>query len=342
MPQLADSMEEGTIVRWLKADGDDVVPGDALLEIETDKATTTYESQVAGVLTVLAREGETIPVGATIARVAVPGSLPVPVPTPQISDEPAPAVEEPEPSGEAPIPAPARREPGTAKGEVTITELTRAQQLIARRMAESRATVPTYTLRVSIDMRACVELRAGLNASGAEIVPTYNDLVVKACASALAEHPRANGAYRDGHFERYSRVNVGIAVATQDTLVVPTVFDADRKRLGQIAQETRTLADRVRAGTITPPELAGGTFTVSNLGMFGVRSFEAVVNPPQAAILSVGALAPRAVARGDAVVVREQMDVELSCDHRILYGAQAAEFLGHVRALLEEPLRMAL
>ncbi len=128
-------------------------------------------------------------------------------------------------------------------------------------------------------------------------MPSFNDLVVKACAIALSEHPKANGAYRDARFEHYSRVNVGVAVAADGTLVVPTVFDADRKGLAQIASETRALAERVRSGQITPPELSGGTFTVSNLGMFGVRSFEAVINPPQAAILAVGALEQRPVVR---------------------------------------------
>ncbi len=209
-------------------------------------------------------------------------------------------------------------------------------------MAESRATVPSFTLRATIDMSACVQLRAGLKASGAEVVPSFNDLVVKASAIALAEHPKANGAYRDARFERYSRVNVGVAVAADDTLVVPTVFDADRKGLAQIASETRALAERVRSGQITPPELSGGTFTVSNLGMFGVRSFEAVINPPQAAILAVGALERRPVVRGDAVVIADQMDVELACDHRILYGAEAAEFLARIRQILEAPLTLAL
>jgi pyruvate dehydrogenase E2 component (dihydrolipoamide acetyltransferase) len=173
-------------------------------------------------------------------------------------------------------------------------------------------------------------------------VPSYNDLIVKACAIALAEHPKANGAYRDARFERYERVNVGIAVAAEGALVVPTIFDADRKGLAQIATESRALAERVRAGVITPPELSGGTFTVSNLGMYGVRSFEAVINPPQAAILSVGALEQRPVVRDGEVVVRHVLDVELACDHRILYGAEAAEFLARIRGILEAPLSLAL
>ena len=139
-----------------------------------------------------------------------------------------------------------------------------------------------------------------------------------------ASFPRANGAYRDGKFELYSRVNVGVAVAAHDALVVPTVFDADRKSLGEIARETRQLAAKVRDGTITPPELSGGTFTVSNLGMYGVTSFTAVINPPQAAILAVGSVAERAVVRDGEIVARHTMDVTLACDHRILYGADAA------------------
>jgi pyruvate dehydrogenase E2 component (dihydrolipoamide acetyltransferase) len=425
MPRLSDSMEEGTIVRWLKADGERVERGDELVEIETDKATMPYESDVAGVLRILAREGESRPVGAPIAEVG-DGAAPEPGEAPGAADGPAPPADDlptdvgpvqgvpsvepvhvadraPRAPGErikaspvarriarergvaletltgtgpggrivkadvegaagaaaSPAPAPPAEtpaapaapppaapsgpsEPGTAKGAVTVTELTRTQALIARRMAESRATVPAFTLRATVDMTQAVELRATLKASGAETVPSYNDLIVKACAIALAEHPKANGAYRDAKFERYERVNVGIAVAAEGALVVPTIFDADRKGLAQIAAESRALAERVRAGVVTPPELSGGTFTVSNLGMYGVRSFEAVINPPQAAILAVGALEQRPVARDGAVVVRHVLDVELACDHRILYGAEAAEFLGRIRGILEAPLSLAL
>jgi pyruvate dehydrogenase E2 component (dihydrolipoamide acetyltransferase) len=129
-----------------------------------------------------------------------------------------------------------------------------------------------------------------------------------------------------------------MAVAGQDALVVPTIYDADHKSLGEIARDARALAERVRANAITPPELSGGTFTVSNLGMFGIKSFTAVINPPQAAILAVGAMTPRAVVRDGEVAVRNIMDITLACDHRILYGADAAQFLGRVRELLEQPL----
>ena len=253
------------------------------------------------------------------------------------------------PPAERPAPAPSPQrapEPTTAKGEVQVIELTRLQSTVARRMAESKATVPHFYLEMEIDMTEAVALRARLKeiASEDQPVPTYNDMVVKACARALREFPRANGSYRDGHVEVYSRVNVGVAVAAQDALVVPTIFDADSKSLGDIAATSRALAQKVRDGQITPPELSGGTFTVSNLGMFGVTNFAAVINPPQAGLLAVGALEPKPVADRTTrrVVVRDMMGVNLACDHRILYGADGARFLGRVRELLEQPLALAL
>ena len=162
-------------------------------------------------------------------------------------------------------------------------------------MSESKATAPHFYLEAEIDMSAGGRGAGGDQGGGREgdVVPSFNDMVVKACAIALREYPQANGAYRDGRFELYSRVNVGVAVAAQDALVVPTVFDADRKGLRQIATESRALAQKVRDGQITPPELSGGTFTVSNLGMYGIDNFSAVINTPQAAILAVGAIKER-------------------------------------------------
>jgi pyruvate dehydrogenase E2 component (dihydrolipoamide acetyltransferase) len=191
-------------------------------------------------------------------------------------------------------------------------------------------------------MTLCVELRERLKQVEGK-PPSFNDMVVKACANALRDHPRANAAYRDGKFELYSRVNVGVAVAANDALVVPTVFDADKKSLGEISRTVRDLANKVREGTITPPELSGGTFTVSNLGMYGIDRFSAVINPPQAAILAVGALRKRPVVdEGGRIVARDMMSATLVCDHRILYGADGAEFLARVRELLEQPLSLAL
>jgi pyruvate dehydrogenase E2 component (dihydrolipoamide acetyltransferase) len=460
MPRLSDSMEEGTILQWLKQVGEEIAVGDELVEIETDKANMAYESDVAGTLVeILAQEGETLPIGSPIARVGEPGEALVgasdevadraaqgsqgggarptaPGRAASPSDRPSPSdssrgsngeagaseeavVDEAQPSAgpghDLTLPGPAegpadhaespphgttgrpkasplarrmakekgvdlsklrgsgpggrivkadveRGEPGaptaaptpppaavsealeTAKGQTSYQELTKLQSTIARRMAESKATAPHFYLEAEVDMSAAVKARGRIKAMAAagEVAPSFNDMVVKACAIALREHPRANGAYRDGRFALYSRVNVGIAVAGQDALVVPTVFDADRKGLRQIATESRALAARVRDGQITPPELSGATFTVSNLGMYGIDSFSAVINPPQAAILAVGAIKERPIVRDGKLAPAHLMRVTLACDHRILYGAPAAEFLARVRTLLEEPLSLAL
>jgi len=248
------------------------------------------------------------------------------------------------PAADAVSPSSAAAGPETAKGQVSYEDPSKLQSTVARRMSESKATAPHFYLEAEIDMSRLVAARSQIKAGAKEgdVVPSFNDMVVKACALALREHPRANGAYRDGRFEIYSRVNVGVAVAARDALVVPTIFDADQKNLRQIASDSRTLAQRVRDGQITPPELSGATFTVSNLGMFGIDSFAAVINPPQAAILAVGAITERPVIRDGQTTTAHLMRVNLACDHRILYGAPAAEFLARVRSLLEEPLSLAL
>jgi pyruvate dehydrogenase E2 component (dihydrolipoamide acetyltransferase) len=456
MPRLSDTMEEGTILRWLKADGDQIARGEELVEIETDKATMIYESDQAGRLTLIAAEGDTLPVGEPIASVqddknddergigvrvsspdrtgtaepvsssggtATEGTSSAPAQA-ATSESSAPVTQQPveaetststerikasplakrlasergvelstltgsgpggrivkadveadqgadpgtQPTGTSGAPAaeaantpsasaatsteqagtpavPDSASVATAKGETTDVELTRTQQTVARRMAESKATIPDFTLLVEVDMEDCVALRGELKRigqQGEEATPTYNDMVVKACALALREFPQANGSYRDGRMQLHSRINIGVAVAAEGTLIVPTVFDAEEKSLGEIARETRALAGRVRDGSITPPELGGGTFTVSNLGMFGVRSFTAIVNPPQAAIVSVGSLEQRAVVREGEVVARHTMSLTLVCDHRILYGAEAAEFLARARELLQNPVALTL
>jgi pyruvate dehydrogenase E2 component (dihydrolipoamide acetyltransferase) len=280
-------------------------------------------------------------VKADVEAAAKGGGAAAAAPSPPADAAPAaPAEAAPAPP---PPPAPvAAGDAGTAKGETRIEELSKTQQVIARRMAESKATAPDFELWVEVDMENAVALRDQIKASlpEGEKPPSYNDIVVKACARALREFPRANGAYKDGRFELYSRVNIGIAVAAHDALIVPTIFDADRKSIREIAADARALAERVRAGVVSPPELSGGTFAVSNLGMYGIKSFIAVINPPQAAILSVGAMEPRAVVVDGEITVRRRMDIVLSCDHRILYGADAAEFVRRIKELLEQPLLM--
>jgi len=408
MPRLSDSMEEGTILTWLKQVGDEIAVGDELVEIETDKANMAYEADVAGTLQeILAQEGETLPIGTPIARIgengdggggpsaqdegarpagpAAAGDPPSPATTQEtVPPTTSPTGDEIESDGDrvkaSPLArrlaqekglelsslhgsgpggrivkadvegakAPAVEQTGssveTAKGETQTRELNKLQQTIARRMAESKATAPHFYLTIEIDMGKAVEARAALKdaAKEGEVVPSFNDMVVKACAIALREFPKANGAYRDGRFEMYSRVNVGVAVAAEEALVVPTIFDADRKGLRQIAEDARAVAAKVRDSSVTPPELSGGTFTVSNLGMFGIDSFEAVINMGQAAIVSVGAIREAPAVRDGQVVPAQLMKATIACDHRILYGAEGAEFLARVKALLEEPVSLAL
>jgi pyruvate dehydrogenase E2 component (dihydrolipoamide acetyltransferase) len=203
--------------------------------------------------------------------------------------------------------------------------------------------VPDIELRIEVDMTAAVMLREQLRGVSVDAVPSINDLIVKATALALRAFPRVNGAYRDAQFETYSRINIGIAVAAPDALVVPTIFDADVRSLGAIARSTRALAEKVRDGTISPSELSGATFSVSNLGMYGIDSFSAVINTPQAAILTVGALRHRPVAlESGEILARQTVHLSLACDHRIVYGADGAQFLARLRELLEAPLSLLL
>jgi pyruvate dehydrogenase E2 component (dihydrolipoamide acetyltransferase) len=231
----------------------------------------------------------------------------------------------------------------SAKGEVERVELDRAGQTIARRMAESKATAPHLYLRTQVDMTRAVSVRDafGQVAAEDETHPTINDMVVRSVGLALRNHPRANGSYRDGGFELYSRINVGIVVAAGDSFAVPAIVDADRRSLSEIASESSRLVARVRDGQVTSPELAGGTFTVSNLGMFGVRSVDPVINGGQAAILGVGEISEQAVVKDGEFAVAQVMEISLACDHRILFGAGAAAFLAEVKTNLEQPDRLA-
>jgi pyruvate dehydrogenase E2 component (dihydrolipoamide acetyltransferase) len=414
MPKLSDSMTQGTILTWLKTDGEQVNAGEDLLEIETDKATVTHPAEASGTLKIIAREGTTLPVGEPIASVeaAVGAVAPVAGATNGNTNDPAVATgpgsdlsgaktsitsstrADPGPdaigsliratplarrvaaahgisldevTGSGPLGRITRSDvlsragiqperattaqlappvdPSTPapsiKGTVEVVQPTRVQSVVARRMSEAKATVPHFQVQTDVVMDAAASLREQIKKTGAD-APSLNDLVIKAAAVGLRAHPLANAAYRDGHFELYSRINVGIAVAADHALVVPTIFDADLKSLGTIAAESRQLAARVREGRIAPSELSGATFTVSNLGMYGMTAITPVVNPPQAAILGVGAMRD-SLARVDGEIVdRRLMSLTLSCDHRILYGADAAEFLATVRGLLEAPLRLVL
>jgi pyruvate dehydrogenase E2 component (dihydrolipoamide acetyltransferase) len=246
------------------------------------------------------------------------------------------------PTAQGPPPPSSLPHPEDTAG--TRTNLTRTQRVIARRMSEAKATIPHFQVETEVLMDRALALRDEIKRTVADPdpAPSINDLIVRASALALRLHPRANGSYRHDHFELHERVNVGVAVAAEDALIVPTLFDADTKSLIEVAAETQRLAERVRAGEITPAELSGATFTVSNLGMYGMTAITPVINPPQAAILGVGALRPTVALETGKIVERTLLTLTLSCDHRILYGADAAQFLAHIKELIETPLKLLL
>jgi pyruvate dehydrogenase E2 component (dihydrolipoamide acetyltransferase) len=365
MPRLTDSMDSATVARWLIADGEPVSRGDELVEIETDKATMVWEAEDDGTLVTVVAEGETVPVGAPIALLLAAGE-----------DRPgigtSPAVTAPSRIRASPV---ARRfavrlgvdlsgvsgtgpggrvikrdvehavasspqaRPTPDGGESEIVPLTSTQATIAKRMVTAKAQAPDFTVTVDVDMQAAVALRQDTAVEGRAAF-SYNDLVIKACASALTEHRRVNSSFVDGAVAVHERIDIGIAVAAPGTLFVPTIAEADRKSVSAIAAESRELARRGRAGSLTPAEMTPGTFTISNLGMLGVSHFTAVLNAGQAAILAVGAVRAVPVVREGLVVAGASMTLTLTADHRVLYGADAAAFLAEVRALLEQPLRL--
>jgi pyruvate dehydrogenase E2 component (dihydrolipoamide acetyltransferase) len=374
MPRLSDSMEEGTILRWLVSDGADVRVGDEIVEIETDKATMTYEADAAGIVQILAEAGDTVTVGHPIGRFAgAAGSTPPPgAPTngatrvkasplarrvaaelgvvlaevtgtgPQgrivRADVERARATTPVAALEPTVPIAETARPTPAAARTERVELSRMQQTIARRMSDAKATMPDFQVHIDADVTELLELRRTLKDAG--LTASVNDFVVRACALALLDHPRVNGRYQDGTFELHRQINVGVAVAVDNGLIVPVISHADTKPVTVIAAETRVLAQRARDGSIAADGLASGTFTISNLGMFGVTSFTAVINPGQAAILAVGAAIERPTVRGGEIVPRSVLDLSLSSDHRIIYGADAARFLADVRRLLEAPMHL--
>jgi pyruvate dehydrogenase E2 component (dihydrolipoamide acetyltransferase) len=420
MPRLSDSMEEGTIIRWLVEDGQAIADGDELVEIETDKAATTHIADCQGVIRIIVPAGAKCAVGTVIAHLEpigfagseiLQGSLaavaPVEVPsllppsdsslesaatlvrrgtagqaTPlarraaavhgvdletvagngptgriTLSDVLATAgITEPASASVGPPPAAVAlsavgvgsvaatsKEADTGRGTVTLVVPSRLQKIIAERMVEANDAVPAFQVQTEVNFNKVIAFRQSIkDIANDDPVPSLNDFAVKAAALALRQVPSGNASYADERFELHGRINIGVAVAADAALVVPTIFDADTKSLGTIAAETRQLADRVRSGSISPSELSGGTFTVSNLGMYGMTAITPIINPPQAAILGVGA-AREVLARVNGEIVDLTMvTLTLSCDHRILYGADAAHLLAAIQALLETPLSLAL
>jgi pyruvate dehydrogenase E2 component (dihydrolipoamide acetyltransferase) len=414
MPRLSDTMQEGTITRWLKRVGDEVKRGDVLAEVETDKANMEVEAYDSGILErVIVQEGQTVPIGEVIAIIGSGAGIEhegqskgtVTKPSGQtppsvtlVSNE-GTIVKQPsilaststqhngmgsngifvkasplarrmaeeysidllqvkgtgpggrivrddiedflEQRAQSPAvpPQPVAASPEVSLADAEIVTLTSMQKTIARRLTESKQTVPHFYVSNEIDMTEVLKLRQELNAALTEegIKISVNDLIVKACALALEKFPEVNGSYKDGQFVLHKRINIGIAVDIPSGLVVPVIRDANMKGLRAIAREAKALVAKAQAGKLTPTELDGGTFSISNLGMMDVTGFVAVINPPQAAILAVAATRKTFVPIDDQPVIRDMMHVTLSADHRILYGATVARFLKEVKHLLQNP-----
>ena len=416
MPALSAGMEEATIARWLKSDGEVVAAGEAIAEIETDKATMELEADRAGTIgRIVVAEGTTVALNAPIAMLLAEGEdagdlgadvidvtgdekAPVqqaPVPTQasaaagSSTDGPAhrrsPAsplarrlaqekgVEIESLNGSGPrgrvvrvdieAAAAARQEPARASAvdpapspvptrarqaapvdqphdEIPLTNI---RKVIARRLTEAKSTIPHFYLEADCEIDALLDLRETLNSQGeGQYKLSVNDFVIKAAALALRQVPEANTAWADDAILQFHNVDVSVAVATDGGLITPIVKQADRAGLASISAEVKALAARARDGLLQPAEYQGGSITISNLGMFGVKAFSAIINPPQSCILAVGAAERRPVVRGDACVPATVMSCTLSVDHRAVDGAVGARYLAAFKALIEQPLRLML
>jgi len=407
MPKMGDAMEEGTLVRWLKQEGDAVQEGEPIAEIATDKATVEIEAPSSGVLRgIRVAENAVVPVNTPLAYILQEGeSLP--------TDGDGKASEPAKPAAAAPQPAPAptavaaappsaptngeervlasplarkiaaehgidlRQVQGTgpkgriverdvlaylesrkatvapapppmpapvvaaAPAEARVETLTRLRQITAQRTTEAHQTIPHFYLTMEIDMEEAVALRQRLNQLDESLRVSVNDLIVKACAVAIEQHPIVNASYQNGQLVHPNGVHIGIAVAVEQGLLVAVLRHCEGKSLRRIAQESQTLIQKAREGKLLPDEMTGNTFTVSNLGMFGIEQFTAIINPPASAILAVGATKRAPVVQEDGTIVaRQRMKVTLSCDHRVLDGAVGAQFLQTLKQVLENPLWM--
>ncbi|NND78286.1 MAG: pyruvate dehydrogenase complex dihydrolipoamide acetyltransferase [Maribacter sp.] len=417
MPRLSDTMEEGTVAAWLKKVGDTIEEGDILAEIETDKATMEFESFYNGTLLYIGiQEGESSPVDAVLAVIGPAGTDVNAVlnagPSAGKSEEitkvevkegkPAEASQDPVtsatndgqrlfasplakkiakekginlsevkgtgdhgrivkkdvenfvPSKVVTQTATAVQEPSTTSasaataplilpvGEESSEEVKNSQmrKTIAKRLAESKFTAPHYYLTIEVDMDNAMASRVKINDYLPDTKVSFNDMVVKACAMALKKHPQVNTTWKGDTTKYNHHVHVGVAVAVEDGLVVPVVKFTDQMNLTQIGASVKDLAGRARDKKLTPAEMEGSTFTVSNLGMFGILEFTSIINQPNSSILSVGAIVEKPVVKNGQIVVGNTMKLSLACDHRTVDGATGAQFLQTLRAFLENPVTM--
>jgi pyruvate dehydrogenase E2 component (dihydrolipoamide acetyltransferase) len=230
--------------------------------------------------------------------------------------------------------------PAAREGDYRDVALTQIRKTIARRLAESIGPVPTFYLTAEYDLERVAEMRSAMAQMGDAFKVSFNDIILKAVATALSQHPECNAHWMGDRIRYFNRVHLGMAVAIEDGLITPVIFDADRKSLRQIAAESRDLAKRARDRKLQPPEYTGSTFSVSNLGMFGIDQFTAIINPPEAGILAIGAVQEKPVAVDGALAVRKRLRVTMSCDHRVIDGATGAKFLQTLRGMLENPLML--
>lgn len=412
MQALSPTMEEGTLAKWLKKEGDAIAIGDVLAEVETDKATVEMEAPEEGILgKILVKEGtEGVKVNAPIAWLLEEGedasalkdvkAAPPPAPkekpkeakkeaapeTPA-SKPPAPQPERPAaregnrifasplarriageegidlaqvqgsgPKGRivlrdlgsaprgAPAARPSRRRIRRTPGELpAFTEIpnTNIRKVIGERLTQVHQEVPTFFLSIDCEIDALLALRKQANELVAEKL-SVNDFLIRAAALALMEVPAANASWDEKAIRQYAAADISMAVATDRGLITPVIQSADAKTVQEIAAEAKALAEKARAGKLRPEEFQGGTFTISNLGMFGIRQFDAILNPPQACILAVGAGEPRAVVKNGQLTSATVMSCTLTCDHRVVDGAVGAEFLAAFKRYVEEPARMLL
>ena len=391
MPALGVAQEKGTLIQWLKAEGQTVNKGEPLMEVETDKATVEIEAVASGILVnVTAVAGDEVPVGQTIALILAPGeTIPeksVAQPFPSLKENPS--LSSAQLNSEAPMgtstpmpritgsrilasPAARRiaREEGIdlgslngsgPEGSVLIADVRRAKQkqpfepaaaqrvgrfvslspmrrIVGERMTQSKQSAPHFYISMDIDMTAVVRARNSWKQSGERVLPSINDFILSACARTLRDFPTLNSRFIDNSIELLPEINLGMAVALEEGLVVPVIRNADRLSLTDLAQQSRQLSEKAQHKKLIPFDYEGGTFTVSNLGMLGVDCFVAIINPPQCAILAVGRVAPRAVADEVGIAVRSMMTATLSADHRIVDGAIAARFLTDIKRRMENP-----
>jgi pyruvate dehydrogenase E2 component (dihydrolipoyllysine-residue acetyltransferase) len=389
MPALGVAQQTGTLLKWLRAEGQSVSKGDPLMEIETDKATVEIEAPASGVLTqVIAKAGDEVPVGQRIAFILAPGeSLPAEVASAAIAQP----VISPEATAPAPTSRPVSREAlvitsrgrvlaspaakriarergvnlatlkgsgpegsvlaedvlraapdGTAEAAAKLTSeqiipLNSMRRIVGQRMTQSKLSAPHFYLSMDIDMSAVEKLRAEWKARGDPSVASINDFILFACARALKEFPSVNSTYTDRGTQLHRDINIGMAVALEEGLVVPVIHNADRLPLAELATQSRALVDKAQKKKLVPFDYEDGTFTVSNLGMLGVDSFVAIINPPQCAILATGRVVPRVVADQGMLAIKSIMIATLSADHRVIDGAIGARFLQEVKNLLESP-----